>query len=225
MRYSPFHLHLRDRRTPIMKKLSIGGAVLLLAAAACFGACGDDSSPGDDRGFDAGGDGSDHDSHDSGLADSGNNNNNGDSGFDAGPSVQYQGTLNDSGQVTFGPSGACTYKVAMKFIMVTLWVGETGQIKAAEVRNTWEQANLGTCPEASPPSKSHEYSLKTNESPSAATQKLTFTGKAENSPKTALTADVTKNGDRYDAALTWVRDDGATGDLVWTVKAKVTVAR
>lgn len=142
-------------------------------------------------------------------------------GEEAPKAKTFVGTLEATPVAAYGGAPHCKYEVTLKAVEINIATKDSGDIESATVKNAViEQAIKCQYRPHDPTSQSFtlESSAKTENG-----WHIEFTGDAKNKPATALTADIVKNGDSYDAKLTWQRTD-QKAPLDWKVRATVPLA-
>lgn len=133
----------------------------------------------------------------------------------------FVGTLEATPLVEFGGDPYCKYNVTLKAVELKVGTSAAGEIETATVKDVVVEQAI-QCPHGPMSPAKQAFDLKT----STKTENgwtIEFKGSAENKPETALVVDIVKNGDDFDAALSWTRTD-QKAPLAWKVSANVPLA-
>lgn len=131
--------------------------------------------------------------------------------------VPYTARVEKTPDVTFGGPGPafCVYTMSLEQLTVELSIRSTGEVVGGRVQNLNVEGQVAVCDQ--PPNRAvtaiYDFELS---SPTDAGANIMFKGADANETKVSLSAAVSRNGNGYNAALTFHRIDlGPPFD--WTV--------
>ena len=136
----------------------------------------------------------------------------------------YHGMVAETSPVTFGggPAPNCTYTMTLRQIDLQLGILASGAVVNGQVQDLNVEAIVGTCMFLPAAPSITNYTLM-SAVVGGATTKLTFRERAGDKPGTSLVADLTAVGGKYQAQLTFHRNDLGP-PLDWTVAVIVPLA-